>query len=66
MLLVSMNIAINQKRLSVLSFKTFQVVLVVVNTKRPYQNVSIYLIVYKNEYDKPIDRTCLDRAVAHF
>ena len=65
MLLVSMNIAINQKRLSVISFKTFQVV-VVVNTKRPYQNVCFYLIVYKNEYDKPIDRTCLDRTVAHF
>ena len=65
MLLVCMNIAINQKRLSVLSFKTFQVV-VVVNTKRPYQNVCFYLIVYKNEYDKPIDRTCLDIAVAHF
>ena len=65
MLLVSMNIAINQKRSSALSFKTFQVV-VVVNTKRTYQNVCFYLIVYKNEYDKPIDRTCLDIAVANF
>ena len=60
-----MNIAIDQKILSALSFKTFQVV-VVVNIKWPHQNFCFYLILYKNNCDKPIDSRCLDEAIAHF